>query len=180
MVHSGAVWNDTLDLQRDKTRANVAKIIEINNKYNLIMDKYNINVLCETTIIKHGNRRWINSAYSELPIDHRFKMLEYRYNLGLYTLWSETEIACALINTDIAKTVGPTVLTDTFWLGPTVHIGDGVGPSDGLFPLQDVNKNEYLILIKYQTLLKSKHNLFCLTETRVCIVLELIMALEFS
>ena len=57
MVHSGAVWNDTLDLQRDKTRANVAKITEINNKYNLIMDKYNINVLCETTIIKHGNRR---------------------------------------------------------------------------------------------------------------------------
>jgi len=57
MVHSDAVWNDTSDLQRYKTRANVAKITEINNKYNLIMDKYNITVLCETTIIKHGNRR---------------------------------------------------------------------------------------------------------------------------
>jgi len=44
---------------------------------------------------------------------------------------------------------------------------DGVGPSDGLFPWQDVNKNEDLILIKYQTPLKSKQHLFCLTETFV-------------
>ena len=41
-------------------------------------------------------------------------------------------------------------------------ICDGVGPSDGLFPLQDVNKNEYLTLIKYQTLLKCKHYIFCI------------------
>ena len=61
-----------------------------------------------------------------------------------------------------------------------MRICDGVGPSDGLFPLQDVNKNEYLILIKYQTLLKSKHYIFCLTETHVCIILELIIAMKFS
>ena len=30
----------------------------------------------------------------------------------------------------------------TFWLGPTARICDGVGPSDGLFPRQDVKKNQ--------------------------------------
>ena len=87
-------------------------------------------------------------------------MLEYRYNLGLYTHWSETELAFAFINTDIAKIVLPTVLTGRCWLGPTVLICDGVDPSDGLFPLQDVKENEDLILIKYQIPLKSKQTHF--------------------
>ena len=45
---------------------------------------------------------------------------------------------------------------------------------------QGVKKNESLILIKNQTPLKSKYNLFCWTETGVFIVLELIMALRFK
>ena len=45
----------------------------------------------------------------------RYTVLEYRYNLGLQTLWSETEICC---NTDIVKTVGLTVLPGKFLLEP--------------------------------------------------------------
>ena len=41
-------------------------------------------------------------------------------------------------------------------------------------------KHEDLILIKYQTPLKRKYNLFSLKETRVFFVLELIIALKFS
>jgi len=55
-----------------------------------------------------------------------------------------------------------------------------VGPSDRLFSRQYVKKNEDLILIKFQTPLKRKYNLFCLTETRVFIQLELIMALKLA
>jgi len=38
------------------------------------------------------------------------------------TFWSETEISCAFVNIDIAKTVGPTVLTGKFLLGPTIFV----------------------------------------------------------
>ena len=48
---------------------------------------------------------------------------------------------------------------------------DIVGRSDRLFPRQYVNNNEKLILIKYQTPLKSKYN---------NISFELITALQFS
>jgi len=45
-----------------------------------------------------------------------------------------------------------------------------------VFSREDVKKNEDFILNKYQTPLKSKHYIICLTETRVCIVLGLSMA----
>jgi len=52
------------------------------------------------------------------------------------TLLSATEIDCAFIKTDIAKTV-----TGKFWLG-FGDIYDGVGQSDRLFSRQYVKKNE--------------------------------------
>ena len=50
----------------------------------------------------------------------------------------------------------------------TGHIYDGVGPSHVSRLTSSICKtNEDLISIKYQTPLKSKYDLFCLTETRV-------------
>jgi len=67
-------------------------------------------------------------------------VFEHRYNLGLHTLCSETEIACAFIFYRHCENHRPTVLTGKFSLGPTVRICDDVGPSDGLCSRQNVKK----------------------------------------
>jgi len=69
------------------------------------------------------------------------------------TLWSETYIGCAFINTVIAKTVDPTLLIGKILIR-TDDICVGVGLFDWLFLHQDVKMIEYLILIKYQTPLR--------------------------